>query len=388
MSDSSVERSKSEARVLARTNLNTLIQTLANTGHRVLGPSLRDGSVVLGDIESDADFPIGWADEQEPGKYRLRDRKTERVFGFAVGPHSLKPHLFVPRRRLLSVDKQTNGSHSYEEAVDPPQKLAIVGARPCDLAAVEVQDPVFMGQVFPDPDYVRRRENMFIAVVNCSHPASTCFCTSMGTGPRASAGFDLALTELYQDDRHDFVVEVGSHAGSLIMDSVETRPATGDDLAAAARVTAEAAGVIVRKLDTEGIRDLLLGNLNDPIWDDIADRCLSCANCTLACPTCFCSTVEEVTDLTGDHAERWQAWDSCFAVDHSYIHGGSVRKSIKSRYRQWMTHKLASWIDQFGMSGCVGCGRCITWCPVGIDITEEAAKLRERTLTEHENDSK
>jgi ferredoxin len=137
-----------------------------------------------------------------------------------------------------------------------------------------------------------------------------------------------------------------------------------------------AAATITRTLDTAGIRDLLYQNFEHTRWDDVAARCLSCGNCTLACPTCFCSTVEDSSDVAGQRAERWRRWDSCFVQSFSYIHGGSVRMSPRSRYRQWLTHKLASWIDQFGTSGCVGCGRCITWCPVGIDITEEVAAIR------------
>jgi len=95
----------------------------------------------------------------------------------------------------------------------------------------------------------------------------------------------------------------------------------------------------------------------------------------MVCPTCFCTTSEDVTDLTGEHAERWQHWSSCFEPDFSHVHGGNIRTSGESRYRQWMSHKLGTWFDQFGSSGCVGCGRCIDWCPVGIDITEEAARL-------------
>jgi sulfhydrogenase subunit beta (sulfur reductase) len=95
------------------------------------------------------------------------------------------------------------------------------------------------------------------------------------------------------------------------------------------------------------------------------------------CPTCFCSTVEDVTDITGEHAERWQKQDSCFTMDFSFLHGGSVRASTRSQYRQWLTHKLATWIDQFDESGCTGCGRCITWCPVAIDLTEEVDAIRK-----------
>ena len=133
-----------------------------------------------------------------------------------------------------------------------------------------------------------------------------------------------------------------------------------------------------RELDTTDIRELLYRNYEHPRWDEVAERCLACGNCTMVCPTCFCTTVEDVTDLAGEHVERHQRWDSCFTIDYSHIHGGAVRGSTRSRYRQWMTHKLATWIDQFGSSGCVGCGRCITWCPVGIDITEEARAIRER----------
>jgi Fe-S-cluster-containing hydrogenase component 2 len=140
-------------------------------------------------------------------------------------------------------------------------------------------------------------------------------------------------------------------------------------------------------MDTRGIKELLYRNYEHPRWDNVATRCLTCANCTMVCPTCFCTTVEDVTDLSGDHAERWRKWDSCFTMDFSYIHGGSVRATPKSRYRQWLTHKLATWFDQFGSSGCVGCGRCITWCPVAIDLTEEVRAIRDSETAGRPNTS-
>jgi ferredoxin len=146
---------------------------------------------------------------------------------------------------------------------------------------------------------------------------------------------------------------------------------------AAAAVVERAAASLGRAMQSDDVRDLLMRNLEHRRWDQVADRCLSCGNCTMVCPTCFCTTVEETSGLTGAESARSRRWDSCFTMDFSYIHGGSVRSSTRSRYRQWMTHKLATWHDQFDMSGCVGCGRCITWCPVGIDITEEVRAIRD-----------
>jgi ferredoxin len=197
----------------------------------------------------------------------------------------------------------------------------------------------------------------------------------MGTGPTADSGYDLAITEVL-DDGHYFVAAAGSDEGAAILAELESAPARDGEQDAAARAHARAAAQMGREMDTTGIHDLLLSNLEHPRWDEVAERCLTCGNCTMVCPTCFCTTVEDVTDLAGETVERTQRWDSCFTIDYSHMHGGSVRNSARSRYRQWMTHKLATWFDQFGTSGCVGCGRCITWCPVGIDITEEVAAIR------------
>ncbi|HWH71517.1 MAG TPA: 4Fe-4S dicluster domain-containing protein, partial [Candidatus Sulfotelmatobacter sp.] len=243
--------------------------------------------------------------------------------------------------------------------------------------AIAILDKVFLGGPYVDPTYQARRQEAFIIAVNCGKAGGTCFCVSMQTGPKATFGFDLALTEVLQGVRHYFVVEVGTERGAEVLRQVPHQPASAQDQAAADQVIAQTASHMGRTLDTTDIKGLLYRNYEHPRWDQVVRRCLTCANCTMVCPTCFCMTVEDVTDLTGDYAERWRKWDSCFTMDFSYLHGGSVRATPRSRYRQWMTHKLATWIDQFGTSGCVGCGRCITWCPVAIDITEEARAIRQ-----------
>jgi ferredoxin len=363
---------------LKREHLEKLLQALAGRGYGVIGPTVRDGAIVLDRLTSTDDLPAGWTDEQAGGKYRLKPRKDRALFGYVVGPHSWKKFLYPPVQRLWQVARNGNGLRILPEEKPASPKYAFFGVRPCELHAMAIQDKVFLDGQFVDPGYKARRENLFLVAVNCSQPGGNCFCASMNTGPKADSGFDLALTELLQNGTHSFLVDVGSELGAEIMTEVPHQPAAETDIQQAARILSQAARHMGRRLDTAGIKDLLYRNYEHPQWDSVIERCLSCANCTMVCPTCFCTTVEDVTDLTGKHAERWRKWDSCFSVDFSYIHGGSVRATPRSRYRQWMIHKLAAWIDQFGVSGCVGCGRCITWCPVGIDITAEAAAIRQR----------
>jgi ferredoxin len=198
----------------------------------------------------------------------------------------------------------------------------------------------------------------------------------MGTGPRARSGFDLALTELVEDGRAFYVVESGSSRGAEILAEIEATPASSAETEAATRVTERTGSQMGRQLDTRGLPEMLAQSHHHRRWDEVARRCLACGNCTQVCPTCFCATVGDHLDLSGVSVERQRRWDSCFALDFSYIHGGSVRPSIRARYRQWLTHKLGTWHAQFGRSGCVGCGRCITWCPAAIDLTEEIPALR------------
>jgi sulfhydrogenase subunit beta (sulfur reductase) len=355
--------------------LDRLVDVLRGRGYRVLGPTLRDGAIVYDDLDSAADLPIGWTDTQDGGTYRLERRSDNARFGYAVGPQSWKRFLFPPRVRLWGARLNGVGVPQVEEEPPDTTPLAFVGVRACELHAIEIQDRVFVGGKYVDGDYAARREGAFLVAVDCFEPGGTCFCTSMGTGPKARSGYDLALTELLEGE-HRFLVEAGSDRGAEMLAELAGRPAVAADLDAAEASLESAAARMGRTMETFDLRGLLARNLEHPRWDDVARRCLTCGNCTLVCPTCFCSAVEDELDLSGEHAERHRVWDTCFSVQYSYIHGGSIRPSGRSRYRQWMTHKLGTWFDQFGSSGCVGCGRCITWCPVGIDITEEVAAIR------------
>ncbi len=361
--------------------IQSLIQALRQLDYSVIGPVRRDGTIVYDSIGSASDLPKGWTDEQQPGSYRMRERLDDALFGFTLGPQSWKKFLFSPVLSLFAVRKDPKGfsvsKNGDVQQGSNPDRLALFGVRSCELRAIEVQDRVLMSGSYQDPHYRKIREQLFIVAVNCWTPAETCFCSSMGTGPRVTGKCDLTLTEVLENAEHYFIVEVGSPQGEKILEKILHRPVNAQESSKIESVAEKAGSQMKRTLDTHGIKELLYQNSEHPEWDKVGERCLSCANCTLVCPTCFCSTMEDSTDLIGSEAIRTRKWDSCFTMDFSYIHGGSIRTSTKARYRQWMTHKLASWIDQFGTTGCVGCGRCITWCPVGIDITDEARVVRE-----------
>jgi formate hydrogenlyase subunit 6/NADH:ubiquinone oxidoreductase subunit I len=359
--------------VIDKPALDALIAALREDGFCVVGPRSADGAIVYEPIDGLADLPVGLDDEQDGGRYRLRETGSDRLFDYVVGPHSWKRWLFPSKEKVFAARRTPDGME-IEPAPKPPQKLAFIGARPCELAAIAVQDRVFLEGQYRDAGYAARRRGLFVVAVNCAKPAQTCFCGSMGTGPRARRGFDLALTELGEDGHDGLFVEAGTAAGKSLLARVAHRKAETADLDAAMAGAERAAHSLSRAMVAD-VAALLRRNLENPHWEEVAERCLTCTNCTLVCPTCFCHTVEDSTDLSGKAAERWRSWDSCFNLDFSYVHGGSIRREPASRYRQWMTHKLSTWHDQFGMSGCIGCGRCITWCPVGIDITQEARAI-------------
>jgi sulfhydrogenase subunit beta (sulfur reductase) len=355
--------------------LQQVFDNLRAEGFALIGPTVRDGSVVLDEIDGLEDLPQGWVDEQQPGQYRLKKSRENHYFGCSVGPQSWKQYLHPPRLSLFSAEK-SNGSWRFRTPPEPTPHYAFIGVHACDLAAIAILDRVLIGGEFRDPHYGVRREHVFILAANCGQATSSCFCTSMKTGPKVTGGFDLALTELPDI----FVVEIGSEAGSEMMRGIAWEAATAFDLSRASRVTQHAERQMTRQMQTDDLPEVLYENLEHPHWDEVATRCLSCANCTMVCPTCFCTTVEDTTNLKATASERIRLADSCYNRDFSHVHGGNIRPSIKSRYRQWLTHKLASWHDQFGSSGCVGCGRCITWCPVGIEITEEVNSIRAKAV--------
>lgn len=358
--------------MLPARQLGRLFDVLVEEGYRCVGPTLGDGAVVYGPLAGPGDLPRGWVDRQGPGEYRLERSDEGAYFGYVVGPHSWKGYLFPARQRLWRMGRE--GFEVLEGEAEAPRH-AFIGVRACELAAMGVQDRVFLGGEHRDGYYGKVREAAFVVAVSCTRSAATCFCASLGTGPEVRGDCDLALTEVLEGE-HGFVVRAHSERGRAVLERLGLGEAAEERIAAA-KAGVERAARQERRLESEGLPELLRERLESPRWEQVAGRCMACANCTMVCPTCFCSDVEDVSDLSGEHAERWRSWDSCFNEGFSVMGGGEVRRTVASRYRQWLTHKLGTWVEQFGTSGCVGCGRCIAWCPVGIDLTEEAAVLRE-----------
>jgi sulfhydrogenase subunit beta (sulfur reductase) len=361
--------------VLTEDGLQGLIDVLKGAGHTIVGPRIVGSAIVVDEIQRISDLPAGWSDEQDGGSYRLHKTANGALFGFAATAQGWKRYLYPPNERVWAA-RRHGASFVLEDRAPVSARYGLLGVRACDLAGLAVLDRVLGTTGANDTAFQERRRDAFVIAVDCAQPGGTCFCVSMGTGPAAQDGFDLALTELIDDRRHEFLVRAGSERGESVLSHLQGRSEREDDIAAASRQIADAASRMGREMPRDAA-PLLRRNLEHGRWQETADRCLTCGNCTSVCPTCFCTDVGESTALDGTFAERTRVSDSCFTIAFSFLHGGSIRQSAAARYRQWITHKLSFWHEQFGMSGCVGCGRCITWCPVGIDITEEVRAVRD-----------
>ena len=353
--------------VLTLPQFQELIPELRRRGYQVIGPRLRDGAIVFDTLDDAGGLPAGWGVEQAPGRLRLVRRDDDACFAYGNTCQGLKRFLHPPDTCVAAAER-SNGSFRILEPPPAPPPFAFLGVRSCDVAALERLDRVLLGDQYEDAGYAARRRSLFLIAAACTECADTCFCTSLGVDPTACPGCDIVLTEHLSGGVHSFFARAGTEAGAEVLAAVGATESDGEEEQPAPRQ--------VRSVDTEGLRETLYDAFEHPRWEETAARCLACGNCTSSCPTCFCTTVEDSSGIRQRRAERWRRWDSCFTQNFSYIHGGSVRLSLKSRYRQWLTHKFAAWVDQFGALGCVGCGRCITWCPAGIDITEEIAALR------------
>lgn len=370
---------------LPHTELQHLLQALQKAGFSCVGPQVRDGAIIYDLLTHPDHLPWGIRDKQTPGSYQLEKINEHKAFAFSNGPQAIKPILFKPQETVWKVIRNPEGKLIFQPQPAEEAPVAIIGARSCDLVAMQIQDKVFIESKHPDPRYKKRREQLFIVAVNCSYSSENCFCVSAGTGPETRSPFDILMNEI----DHGFVIKAGSERGQKIIGSLNLSEAKTTQCNKAKKNIKQAESMQTKRIPLDNkqeLRDLLFSNLTHTRWDEVAERCLSCGNCTSVCPTCFCHSEAEKPSLDGHSSEHQREWDSCFTSGHSYLNGKIIRDDIRKQYRQWLTHKVGSWFDQFGTSGCVGCGRCTTWCPVGIDITEELAAISGESNRRIKND--
>jgi ferredoxin len=356
---------------LQRERMQALIDVLAAAGYAVYGPRVRGGVVALDPLADASDMPWGIVDHPEPGRYVLEHTGAARCFGWNLAAQGLKPFVFAPREVVWRVERSADGRLRFESAPASSQRIAVIGARACDLAGLALLDRHFLGAASGAGTYAARRSALFIVGVDCARSASTCFCASTGDGPALEHGYDIGLSEV----EDGFLVWAGSDAGAELVARLPLETAAPEQLEAAAGACSGAAAAQTRGLPSRHLARALSRVLDHEEWEAVARRCLACGSCTAECPTCFCHALSTEPEVDHGWAAQVREWDSCFAAGHSLLHGRPLRGDRLTRYRQWLTHKLGTWHEQYGRSGCVGCGRCIVWCPAGIDLTAEVEAL-------------
>lgn len=362
---------------IKKQDLSFLFLELQKT-HNIIGHKIEKDVLMLSSIDF-GDIPAGYTDRQAAGMYRLVKSDNHDIFTFSSGPDSFKRYLNPPYSEVFAyqVSKRKFNASAIKSYDNP---FAFFGMRACDRAALKFYDRVFLEGVVRDFCYETLRDNLLIIALNCLYPGDNCFCLSAGTGPEFTDGYDLLITELEEE----FLLETGSQAGSRLINSLPLISVNQKDIDEKALRIKNCKEKFKKTIIFSELPELVYRNLEHPRWSDIAERDLECGNCTQVCPTCFCTSAfynlefrgiaKNFSTLSGKKIKKW---DSCFSRNFARVHGGNFRISRRARYRHWFAHKLAYSMEQFGLLGCVGCGRCITWCPAGIDITQELEALRD-----------
>jgi len=359
---------------LSYKNLQRLFDTLLDQGFDLNGPAVKNNSIQYVPINLTEQLPWGVQDKQDLSIHELKVVDDSKCFQWSNGASSAKSHLFKQDVTLWKVlkDEDTQKLEFVQEKIKA-KPVALFGLKSCDLEAIKIQDKTLLHGKFVDDIYQNYRKNLFAIGVNCVYASSNCFCKSLNTGPEIKTDVaELILTEI----KDGFLVEYISERAKGIL-AVDEWVDVSPGMVSEAKTLKNQANDQHKSIPLAEIRSANMhrGSKDADLWNSFMGDCTSCGTCTQVCPTCFCHKTEELPSFDEDESEHIRMWDSCFNESHGYTNGINHRPDLLSRYQMWMMHKFSEWQRQFGVSGCVGCGRCMSWCPVGIDVTDGVNKL-------------
>lgn len=316
----------------------------------------------------------------------LLESPAEIVYDFSNVKVPLK-QVFFPQTEVLC-------TFDFDQVTDlpaPSEPILVFGCRPCDARAIAQLDAVFgpENKGYSDPYYMKRRENSIVISLACASPCATCFCTAMGGGPAGTEGADLIAHDLPRErsaaDGGALLIEAVSEKGRAFLQahkSLFTEPA--QEVLEEVKSNVAAAEAAVRKANDLGV-DRLKENM-DPLfddvrWEELTVSCIGCGACTYLCPTCHCFDIADEARLY--KGRRIRTWDSCqFPLFTKHASGHNPRANKKERLRQRFMHKFSYAVENVGAVLCVGCGRCITACPVNLDIRDVIRRFAKETKRE------
>ena len=305
--------------------------------------------------------------------FKVLEKGEEPLTVYANTKNAPK-NVFFPRTEvMMRYTRTTKGVELKSEDVDA-RDAVLFGVRPCDARSFALLDMLFDQEKYKDPYYIEKRAKTAVVTLACSHPPYTsCFCTSVGGHPVDKTGSDVLLTDLGDQYLAEFLTAKGENLVKYFGDAKADGAAEQKKEA----IVAQAGGEIKSKIPAKEIKPILDVNFEHPFWNTIYQKCLACGTCTYLCPTCHCFDISD--EMKYDDGRRLRNWDSCmFALFTKETSGHNPRQSQKERWRQRTMHKFKYYVDNFDAIACVGCGRCVMYCPVNIDIrkiVEDISKL-------------
>jgi len=298
------------------------------------------------------------------------DSPSQVILEYRNAKESPKSVLF-PQREALFRYRTEKGKAEVDVPAGAAKGRVLFGIRPCDARGLLLLDKVFGGGS-SDPYYMEKRRQTVVVSLGCTDPNPSCFCLSMGGGPCSAEGSDLLLLDL--GDR--YIAEAVSEKGVAFLEDQAFEKNDEKSLSLAEKTRKQAEASMQPLAKKENLEEELERLFSDPVWKDLAETCLSCGICTYLCPTCHCFDLCD--EASGQAGERIRVWDSCqFPLFTQQASGFNPRPTVKERFRQRIMHKLSYLPRSQGMTGCVGCGRCVTECPVNLDIREVMVSLSE-----------